>query len=172
MGIDNKLDLLGKHCRDIVTGFEGICTSMIDYLYGCETYSLRSKAMDGLKHPSLAFYREQLEVIDDGIRDKVEIPEYTEPILFGKVCCDKVTGVKGVIVARATSLFASEQYVLEYQPEDLSKDTRILWIDEGRLEELPDEKTIAPKDVNGKKAGGMLCPDIEALMLEGISSVI
>ena len=170
MGINNKLDLMGKNCRDIVTGFEGICTSMIDYLYGCETYSLRPKAEDG--KDTMAFYKEQLEVIDDGIRDKVEIPEYTEPVLFGKVCRDKVTGVKGVIVARTISLFASEKYILEYQPEDLSKEARILWIDEGRLEEIPGEVAIAPKDVIGKKAGGMLCPDMSTLMLSGIAEAI
>lgn len=26
-----ELDLFGKHCRDIVTGFEGICTGMVEW---------------------------------------------------------------------------------------------------------------------------------------------
>lgn len=168
----DKLDLLGTNCRDIVTGFEGICTSMIDYFYGCETYSLRPKTTNNATEFPMPFYRAQLEVIDDGIRDRIEIPEYTEPTLFGKVCRDKVTGMEGVAVARAVSLFSSDQYVLEYQPEDLSKEARLVWIDEGRLEIIPDSKSVAHEDVKGKKAGGMLCPDMGALMLDGTSVAI
>lgn len=172
MDTNDRLDLLGKRCRDMVTEFEGICTSMIDYLYGCETYSLRPQVADSTKKESCSFYREQLEVIDDGIRDKVEIPDYTEPTLFGKMCRDKVTGMKGVAVARAVSLFTTEQYVLEYQPEDLSKDVRLMWLDAGRLEELPDERVIVSEDVSGDRAGGMLCPDMSALVLGGVSETI
>ena len=31
----NELDLLGKHCKDIVSGLEGICTGVVEWMYGC-----------------------------------------------------------------------------------------------------------------------------------------
>ena len=153
----NELKLFGKHCRDIVSGMEGICTGVTEWMYGCQLYKIQPRTEDGKKKESYGlFYEKQLEVLDDGITDKVEIPEYTPQQYFGKKCKDKVTGVTGICVGRSISLFSGDQYVLEIQPEDLTKESRVVWLDEGRMECL--EKAVEPKEVQGKRTGGVTDP--------------
>lgn len=154
----NELDLLGKKCRDIVTGFEGICTGIIEHLYGCRQVKLETKSEDGKDKTYPAFFMEkQIQVVDNGIRDQVEIPKYHEPIYFGKECRDKVTGIKGICVCRGIWLFNCDQYLLEIQPEDPSKEARLVWLDDGRIEAIEDpEKQIKAEDVSGTRSGGTL----------------
>ena len=47
----------GKQYRDIVSGFEGICTGMVEWMYGCKQYILSPKAETASKkeHSSLFF---------------------------------------------------------------------------------------------------------------------
>lgn len=95
--------------------------------------------------------------MDQGITDKVCIPEYTEPLYFGDRCRDKVTGFEGICVARVVSLFTGDQYALEYQPDDMSKSTRTIWIDEGRVEKIEgSEKNVDPDELKGSRAGGIM----------------
>lgn len=154
----NELALLGKKCRDQVTGFEGICTSVIEWLYGCQQFVLQPKTKDPEKREkSGMFFEKQLEVLDDdGLKD-VEIPEYTAPDMFGKECFDKVTKQHGICIGRAISLFSCTQYVLEHQPVDPDKDSRMIWLDEGRLEIIPEsDNSVNPEEVRGSKPGGIL----------------
>ena len=152
----DELKLLGKHCRDIVSGMEGICTGIVEWMYGCQMYRLQPKAGDGKKEASSYFFEKQLEVLDGGISDRVEIPEYKPQEFFGKKCKDKVTGVRGICVGRSVSLFGGDQYVLEIQPEDESKESRVLWLDEGRVECL--EVVVEPGEVQGTRTGGIMDP--------------
>ncbi|MBQ1492392.1 MAG: hypothetical protein IIZ39_10575, partial [Blautia sp.] len=92
-----------------------------------------------------------------GIAGRVEIPKYQPQKYFGKKCMDKVTGVKGICVGRSVSLFNGDMYVLEIQPEDESKESRSLWLDEGRVECL--ETVVEPKEVQGTRTGGVMDPD-------------
>ena len=63
-------ELLGKRCRDIVSGLEGICIGVVEWMYGCRQFVLQPKAEDGMKRTFSSFYFEkQLEVLDDGITD-------------------------------------------------------------------------------------------------------
>ena len=150
---------LGKKCNDIVSGAEGIATSVTEWMYGCRQYKITATDVavapaDSIKH---YFYEGQLEEIGPGITDKVAIPIYEEPSFFGMECKDKVTGMKGICIGRYVSLFNCDQYVLEYQPEDLTKDARILWLDEGRIEVISDsENNIDPADVQNSRAGGIM----------------
>lgn len=94
-----ELELLGKHCRDIVSGLEGICIGVVEWMYGCRQFVLQPKAEDGMKrHYSSFYFEKQLEVLDDGVTDKVEIPEYRPQQYFWKECRDKVTGVVGMCI--------------------------------------------------------------------------
>ena len=158
----HELDLFGKHCRDIVTGFEGICIGMVEWMYGCRTYILQPKSETGYKkNETASFYRKQLEVLDDGISGKVETPSFLPQKFFGKECRDKVTGSVGICVGRIVWLFSGDQYVLEIQPEDQSKDARNLWLDEGRME-LTEKQAAAvtprvePEKVQGTRTGGVM----------------
>lgn len=38
---------LGKEGKDKITGFQGIITGRVEYLYGCNQYCLVPKAKDG-----------------------------------------------------------------------------------------------------------------------------
>ncbi len=87
--------------RDIVSGFEGICDGVIEWIYGCSQYVVQPKSPEPSKRVlANQFFEKQLEVIDEGISSRVEAPAYEEPGYFGKICKDKVTGVEGVCVGR------------------------------------------------------------------------
>lgn len=154
----SELDLLGKNCRDIVTGFEGICTGVVEWMYGCRQFVLQPKAENASKkNYSAFFFEKQLEVVDEGVREKVEIPEYQPQKFFGKECRDKVTKVKGICIGRIIWLFNGDQYIIEIQPEDLSKDSRTEWLDEGRIEVTREqEKSVNVSDVQGPRSGGIM----------------
>ena len=156
----NELELLGKRCRDIVSGFEGICIGVVEWMYGCSQFVIQPKAENGMKkNYSNFFFEKQLEILDDGVSEKIAVPGYREQIYFGKECRDKVTGVVGMCIGRAIWLFNCDQYVLEIQPEDHAKDSRLLWLDDGRVEPTEkQEKTIDPETVTGSRAGGLMDP--------------
>ena len=70
-----------------------------------------------------------------------------------------MTGVVGMCIGRAIWLFNCDQYVLEIQPEDHGKDSRLVWLDDGRLEVTEEqEKAIEPEAVTGSRAGGLMDP--------------
>jgi len=151
----------GKQYRDIVSGFEGICTGMVEWMYGCKQYILSPKAETASKkeHSSL-FFEKQLEFIDDGIADKVEAPVIGEQRFFGRECVDKVTGVRGMCIGRYIWLFNCDQYVLEFQPDARTKETKFNILDEGRVEIAPNpSKEVRPEDVASPRSGGILSAD-------------
>ena len=154
----NELELMGKNCRDIVSGFEGICIGVTEWMYGCRQFMIQPKAENGMKKsfPHLLFEK-QLEILDNGISDKVEIPEYQPQQFFGKECRDKVTGVVGMCIGRAIWLFNCDQYVLEIQSEDMTKESRLIWLDDGRMDVTEEqEKAIDPGFIEGSRPGGVL----------------
>lgn len=152
---------LGKHYRDMVSGFEGVCTGIVEWLYGCRQYILSPKSESASKkeHGSL-FFEKQLEYLDDGIAGKVEAPVIGEPKFFGKECVDKVTGIRGMCIGRYIWLFNCDQYVLEYRPEEKSLETKYSFLDEGRIEPVADpSKEISPDEVASPRPGGVFDPD-------------
>lgn len=154
----NKLEYLGKECKDIVSNFVGICIGVVEWLYGCNQYILQSRSTDDHKNGHICFFFDrQLDLVGDGISERVAPPEYNEPRYLGHECIDKVTKTKGICVGRAIWLFSADQYVMEIQPEDMSKDSRTVWFDEGRLELVAQpERMITPEDVASPRAGGVL----------------
>ena len=159
MGIVNEF--LGKHCKDKVTGFEGICTYITEWMYGCAAIAITSDCVD-TEHTSKSsiFFSPRLEILDDGVAGQFEIKS-DEPKYFGKICQDKIhKSIVGICVGRISLLGASEQYGIEIQPEDLSKESRIVWLDEGRIELFENqEDAINPEDISGDNPGGVLDPD-------------
>ena len=160
MSNNDKLDLLGKNCKDMVTGYEGICVGMFEWMFGCEQYRLYAKANDNAKNDKEEFYKDQLEIIGNGIIDKIKIPEYTEPLFFGKECRDKVTGQTGVCIGRWISLFNCDQYVLECESTGMFGVTKLLWLDDGRVEVLPEQKKeVRIEEVQSSRSGGVMPPE-------------
>lgn len=60
---------LGSKVRDIVTGFEGIASSRIEYLNGCIQYGVKPKVSKGATKIEDTEYIDegQLEVIGNGV---------------------------------------------------------------------------------------------------------
>lgn len=54
----------------MVTGFEGIAVSGHDYLQGCRRISLETLGSDQ-KVVTITFDESQLELVNDGVRDKL-----------------------------------------------------------------------------------------------------
>ena len=151
-------EFLGKTCRDIVSGFEGVCTGVLEWMYGCRQYSLQAKADENgtRKDRRDTFFEKQLEIVDDGISGKVEIPPEEPPRFFGKECRDKVTGIKGMCIGRMVWLFNSTQYIIEIPAEDHDKSSRLEWLDEGRIETTEEPvREVDPKNVAGSRPGGI-----------------
>ena len=69
---------LGDEVRDIVTGFQGIATAMIQYLVGCRHVGITSTELkdDGEPRPVQWIDEPQVEVVK---RNAVEIPIGYEP---------------------------------------------------------------------------------------------
>lgn len=156
----NELELFGKTCKDIVTDFEGVCVGAVEWMFGCRQYVLQSKSAEEKQKGNIcSFHADQLDVIGDGIAGRIKLPAYDEPRFFGKECIDKVTKVKGICIGRGIWLFNANQYVLEIPPEDASKESRLLWVDEGRLELTGQPKReIDPADVASPRPGGVMDP--------------
>ena len=158
---------LGKTCRDIVSGFEGICIGIAEWMYGCRQMIVKPRVdSEGKRNAATYLFEKQLEVVDEGITGNVEVPRYTAPVYFGKECRDKVTGVVGMCVGRSIWLFNTDQYVLEIQPEDHAKESRLVWLDDGRMEvTATQKKSIEPEKVTSSRPGGMFLENPPAYQL-------
>jgi len=58
---------LGVKAKDLVTGFEGIVTSKVEYLTGCTQFGLTPPAKDGKVESIEYFDGRRLEVIGEGV---------------------------------------------------------------------------------------------------------
>lgn len=59
---------LGMKARDKVTGFEGIITGRIEYLFGCNQYGLTPKIRDDGKPEDTHFFDEgRVEILGPGV---------------------------------------------------------------------------------------------------------
>lgn len=72
---------------------------------------------------------------------------------FGKTAIDKVTGFKGIIVAKTIYMYGCSQYCLMPKVDADGKRREGEWFDEGRLDILEDEEYIAPNSVKGEIDG-------------------
>lgn len=61
------MDNLGKKAKDKVTGFEGIITGKINYLYGCSQYGIVPPASENKTHDCQWFDEGRIEIIGEGI---------------------------------------------------------------------------------------------------------
>lgn len=64
---------LGSRVKDIVTGMTGIATSRKQDMNGCEQYCISGKIdKDGKMQDSYWIDHAQLEIVDDGVKGKIE----------------------------------------------------------------------------------------------------
>lgn len=74
-------------------------------------------------------------------------------IKLGQQAKDKITGFTGIIIGKVEYLYGCTQYGLAPKIDKEGKINKTEWFDEGRIEILG--RGILPKDVKGKKDGGV-----------------
>jgi len=66
--LEKHLKLLGKKCRDKITGYTGIITGKCYHLYGCAQYAINPGLGDDGKLLEVMWFDDgRIEVIGDGI---------------------------------------------------------------------------------------------------------
>lgn len=119
---------LDQKVTDGITGFEGVATSITQFLYGCtHIHVVSNKLKDGAIHQ---------EWIDEVRLDKtcMDNPRPLHPIL-GKKVRDSITGFEGIATARQEQLNGCVRIAVTSKKER-SKDDGApleLWFDEQRL---------------------------------------
>lgn len=148
-------ELFGKKCRDKLTGYVGVCTERIIWLYGCDKYRLKPLVEEGkdIRSISMTFDEDSLEVIEaiidiDANRDEIR----NQNLYFGKLCRDKVTLFEGICTGRLTSIFNSDMYCLTPRSKKKCKNSESEWFDEGRIEIIGEG--IPVEEVTSDRPGG------------------
>ena len=144
--------MLGRHVKDIVTDRDGIVTSIIRWISGCDTVFVEDK--DG----TFTAEKQRLELLDDGISDRVPDTIYQAADEFlanlGRHGHDKITGFEGVAVGVYVNAFRSAQYCLQAPSVDNNLG-KISSMDCGQIEfDDNDELVIDPSEVQGRHSGG------------------
>ena len=160
---------LNKKCRDIVTGYTGVCIGINECLFGCTVLYVvnidNENPVEMNKSKPLLVTR--AEVISDDLVLNIEMPTYTEPKYFGDYCEDKMTGFKGNCIGRYFWLFNTDQYELiaKYDPSRIHGSPEdFIIIDEGRVrvletyndaENTPKKDAVSPEEVMSPRKGGL-----------------
>lgn len=152
--------LFGRKCKDVITGFEGVCVGIVEHMFGCTDVILESTKTKHGKNRILPdqFSVERINVLSPDIAlENITIPEYESPKHFGKMCRDKVTGYEGYCLSCCNVFYTSRQYLLQAPCKNKKKNRKTpgIWIDEGRLEELEGYEVITKESVSSQKPGGI-----------------
>jgi hypothetical protein len=58
---------LGQEAKDKITGFKGILTAKVDYLFGCTQYGIAPESKDGKVQDTAYFDEGRIEITGPGI---------------------------------------------------------------------------------------------------------
>ena len=134
-----NFDFLGRYCRDVVTGYEGVCIEVTEWMMGCDMYKLQPLIEDKEKlwlKPAEEFYGKRLEVLPDKKEIQCE-RSYSEERLFGKIVRDKLTGMTGRVIGRTITPWQESQLcVTQLYDKESSELPKALWMDRGRVDLL------------------------------------
>jgi hypothetical protein len=151
---------LGYKAKDIITGCEGIIIGRNDHISGCAHYGLAQAKLENGSIPATEYFDEgRIEIIDDGVSDRVENPDATFKYEAGLLAKDKITGFKGKIVVRSQTFNSADQYALSPTVDKDGKPQDAHWFDEGRLEIL--DEGIKPKEVESRQRGPVYSRDAQ-----------
>lgn len=59
---------LGQEGRDKITGFEGVITARLTFLFGCDQYCLTPKASNGELKDGIYFDEGRIEITGKGVK--------------------------------------------------------------------------------------------------------
>ena len=156
---------IGTYCKDVVTGVEGLVIAKIIWLFGCNKYILLSYDEKNSKEIRTTIDEKRLKRIEPKSEEFIiEENEGRQTDFFGKLCCDKVSGYKGICIGRLINAFGSDQYCLTPQVNKNNKKRGSDEVfDEGRLTVI--REVIKNEEVLSERKGGM---EIDATNLAGI----
>lgn len=120
---------LGDRAKDRISGFRGIVAGVTEWLYSSDRLIIQPEGMeDGLPIENRCFDREQVVLIKQGvIKDAVQFKQLD--IERGDVVKDKVTGLKGVVVAITHWLYGCDRLMLQSEEGKDGKPTDPFSID-------------------------------------------
>jgi hypothetical protein len=123
---------LGSKVKDNLTGYEGIATARVTYLYGCVHIAVQSPDLkDGVPQRERLFDEQRI-----GIIERVEY-EATEPqIQLGSIVRDKISGLTGVATVWVDELYGTPS--IHITPKELHEGRPIegISLPEDRVEVL------------------------------------
>ncbi len=147
-------ELMGKRCRDRITGATGTIIQRIIWAYGCDKYILKTSFnAESIQQHSIICDAECLEILDTVIAvDESRDEMGNQNRYFCKKVRDKVSGFKGICTGRMVSLFSGDTYFIDPKAGKKHKNLRGEWIDEARIEIIGEGVSV--EDVKGDKPGG------------------
>lgn len=149
-------EALGRMCKDKVLEKFGVCTMVVDHLFGCRTYTLKKRGQTTETEDEKVIVQEVcLEIMDRAVIADIPVNTYYVPTLLGMEVEDKVTKIRGICISRVFPMVGSPQYIIQTVPKDSDKTPELFCLDEGRISVIENSpNSIQPEEVQGKHKGG------------------
>ena len=155
--MDKKCEvLLGQKVTDIITGIEGICIGITQYLYGVERIEIQPPLKgDGAVPDTVTIDVNRLRVIDNN-----PVMQYdSKPLTFeiGQTGLDPISGYKGIVVGYCDYISGCRRVGLQqkYNPSVHKEFDTGMWFYENQLEFINSAKENKVKvSENDRKTGG------------------
>jgi hypothetical protein len=152
---------LGFRVRDAITGFTGHVIQRIDFMNGNVQFAVQPKGEPNAMPDALWIDWHTLDILDEGINDRVTDPTEDVEIRLGQKVEDKITGYTGIATMRCLYMngctsFSVAPRVNFHSTEQL-KLPDVVWFDHKRLKVLDAPAVVtppAPADQKGRRPGG------------------
>lgn len=121
---------LGRTVHDITSGFKGTATQYLEYLNGNVQVALQPKMAEGATTMPDAMFIDQhmLEIIDEGIADRVAEVTNPSPIKLGEEVVDEITGFTGIATMKTTYINGCENFYVEQKHQAKDKHEVGRWL--------------------------------------------
>ncbi len=155
----NPDEIMGKMCRDRISGIQGICVLCVSWMFGCCHYYLKEvKPKKGEKKLITVVPEPALEVMSDepgcDIEFHAEVTNESREA-FGRSYTDIVTGFAGVCIGVACSIYDEVQLYLQPRCKKKNSKPKVEAFDKGRLRILEREPVVQSDEVTDKHKGGV-----------------
>jgi len=130
--------VLGVRATDTISGFEGIVTTISNYLTGCTSVELIHDGGHEDRPPeSDFFYEAQIDVLDGGVMDDIGPQTSESEIPLGTKVRDTVTGIEGYVIMVQYELYECPRIGVQPTKNSVEKPD-VHGFDEPRLEVIGD----------------------------------
>jgi hypothetical protein len=125
---------LGDRAKDKISGFKGIVNGVTEWLHGSDRIILQPEGLfEGLPLENRCFDREQVTLVKANIiKDAIQIKQLD--IERGDVIKDKITGIKGVVIAITHWLYGCDRLLVQSEEVKDGKPTEPFNLDVKQVE--------------------------------------